>query len=79
VFRAAIIALAAALAMALVPNTASAVDPSNPNQPSMVPAVQNPATLRLPAVQNTRLPAVQSVRVPAVQSVRLPAVQMRIK
>ncbi len=71
--------LAATLASALVPTAASAVDPSNPNQPSMVPAVQNPARLSVPAVQNTRLPAVQTLRVPAVQSVRLPAVQMRIK
>lgn len=73
-FRAAITALAAALAMALVPNTASAVDPLNPNQPVMVPAVQDPIPHLSP-----RLPAVQSVRVPAVQSVRLPAVQLRIK
>jgi hypothetical protein len=86
VLRAAL--LAATLGMALVPNTASAVDPLNPHQPSMLPAVQNPGRLsdpvphlspRVPAVQNPRLPAVQSVRPPAVQMRMLPAVQMRIK
>jgi hypothetical protein len=74
--------LATLLVMAVLPTTASAVDPSNPNQPVIVPAVQDPVphlSPRLPAVQNTHLPAVQSVRVPAVQSVRLPAVQMRIR